>query len=189
MKKDKSPGCDGIQVEVLQAFWPKIGKWLFNAILESIQNKILFRSTRRGILTLITKKDKDPMYVKNWRPIILMNTDHKVFAKVLANRLLKVIHYIIGKKQTGYIKGKFIGLSIRKLIDLIFFVEKEEIPALLISVGFQKCFNTIEFQAIEGALAYFGIGPNFTNMILLLYKEFQVAIVHNGYVSKWYLPK
>ena len=78
---------------------------MFDAFTEAITNKELFRSAKKGILTLIPKKSKDPMYVKNWRPLTLMNTDHKVYAKVLANRLQKVLTYLIGNQQTGYMKN------------------------------------------------------------------------------------
>ena len=33
-------------------------------------------SMREGVITLIPKKDKSPLYLKNWRPISLLNTDH-----------------------------------------------------------------------------------------------------------------
>ena len=57
------------------------------------------------------------------------------------------------------------------------------------SVDFEKCFDTIEFVAIRGAMQYFGIGPKFIEMVMLLYKNFETAICHNGYLSEWYKPE
>ena len=52
---------------------------------------------RRGIITLLPKKDKNQLLKKkNWRPISLLNTDYKILAKVLAFRLKKGVakcHY------------------------------------------------------------------------------------------------
>ena len=69
MSNEKTPGCDGIPAEVYKVFWSKIGHWLLDVIKESINNGILFRSARKGILTLIPKKQKDPMYVKKMEAI------------------------------------------------------------------------------------------------------------------------
>ena len=74
-------------------------------------------------------------------------------------------------------------MNLRKLIDIIDYIENQEKSALLIMIDFHKFFDTIEFQAIEGALGYFNFGELFIKMIMLLYKKFQTVIVHNSYSS------
>ena len=64
---------------------------------------------RRGILTLIPQKNKDRLLLRNWRPIILLNTDCKILAKLLARRLRILLSNVINEDQTGYIKGRFTG--------------------------------------------------------------------------------
>ena len=65
-------------------------------------------------------------------------------AKTLANRLKTILDLIIGPQQTGYIQGRFIGSNIRKLIDIIQYVENEQIAAVVISVDFEKVFDSVE---------------------------------------------
>ena len=67
---------------------------------------------------MITKKDTELYYVKNWRPISLLNCDYKIAAKVIANRIKQVLPNLISNNQTGFIKGTFIGENIR-LVDSI----------------------------------------------------------------------
>ena len=67
---------------------------------------------------MITKKDTELYYVKNWRPISLLNCDYKIAAKVIANRIKQVLPNLISNNQTGFIKGRFIGENIR-LVDSI----------------------------------------------------------------------
>ena len=58
-------------------------------------------SQKRGIISLIPKKDKDRKSLKNWRPIILLNNDYKIVTKALALRVEKVLPTIISPNQTG----------------------------------------------------------------------------------------
>jgi hypothetical protein len=36
---------------------------------------------KEGLITLIPKKDKDTLLIKNWRPITLLNQDYKLATK------------------------------------------------------------------------------------------------------------
>ena len=56
-------------------------------------------------LKWIPKGSKDTQLLKQWRPIFLLNTDYKIIAKVLANRLQSVNSTIVSQDQVGYIKG------------------------------------------------------------------------------------
>ena len=75
-----------------------------------------------GILTLIPKKDRDATHIKNWRPITLMNTDHKIYAKALANRIKPTLESLISQHQTGYMHSRFTGMNIRKLMDILLYM-------------------------------------------------------------------
>ena len=84
-------------------------------------------SQRNGVITLLPKKDKDPLYVKN-NPISLLNTDYKIIAKVMANRLKLCLNEIIHEDQTGFMKGKNIGT----IIDLIEYCDSNDIPGSIV---------------------------------------------------------
>ena len=48
-----------------------------------------------AFITLLPKKDKDPLYIKNYRPITLLTVDYKMLAKCLANRLKRYMDHLI----------------------------------------------------------------------------------------------
>ena len=91
----------------------------------------LSTSQKQAIITLIEKKYQDKRFIKNWRPISLINVDIKVASKALANRHKAVIHNLISVYQTAYVKGKFIGESIRVINDLIEHIEREDEEGIL----------------------------------------------------------
>lgn len=54
----------------------------------------------------LVPKIQDPLHLNDFRPISLIGCQYKVIAKVLANRLLKVINSIVSEVQTAYIQGR-----------------------------------------------------------------------------------
>ena len=86
-------------------------------------------SQRLGIISLIPKKNKDLQYLKNWRPISLLNNDYKISTKAIAIRMKRVLPKIIHSSQTGYVKGRSdIGESIRTITDIMSFTKTQNIP-------------------------------------------------------------
>ena len=67
-------------------------------------------------------------------------------------------------------------------------MEQNEIPALLISIDFEKCFDTIEFTALKGAMQFFNFGEEFIKMVFLLYRGFNTQIIHNGFLTTHIYP-
>ena len=103
-------------------------------------------SQRRGLITLLPKKNKPRQYLKTWRPITLLNCDYKIAAKSIATRLKKVLPHLINSDQTGFLKGRFIGENIRLINSVIDYAEKQNIPGLLLFVDFEKAFDTLEWK-------------------------------------------
>ena len=112
MKKNKSPGCDGISIEFYQTFWPQIKDILVSALNECYVTGMMCNTQRRGLITLLFKKG-DSQNLNNWRPITLLNCDYKIIAFILASRLQKVITSLVNETQTGYIKGRLSFTNVR----------------------------------------------------------------------------
>lgn len=124
MPTQKSPGSDGLPVEFYNVFWEEIGILMVNSLNYAFQRGFISDEQGRACVTLIPKHSKDPRYLKNWRPISLLNTDYKILTKCLARRLKGVLPDLISREQTGYLKGRYIGENIRLILDLINFCEK-----------------------------------------------------------------
>ncbi len=60
---------------------------------------------KTSLISLLLKKGKDPLDI-SYRPISLIPCDLKIYAKVFASRMEKVIHSLIKEDQTGFIKGR-----------------------------------------------------------------------------------
>ena len=95
MEPEKTPGSDGIPVAFYKIFWNDICEHLVTSINHAYQKEQFSVTRRRGIIELIPKNDAEPSFIKNWRPITLLNCDYKIAAKALANRLKKVLPKLV----------------------------------------------------------------------------------------------
>ena len=126
---NKTPGSDGFTIEFYRFFWNAIGPIMVDSFNYAFENGQMSISQKRGIISLIPKKDKDKKYLKNWRQVSLLSNDYKIVTMALALRLEGVLPTIISTNQTGYIKGRYIGESIRILTDIIPFLKRKTFQA------------------------------------------------------------
>ena len=152
MESNKSPGSDGLPAEFYDVFWNDINQYLLKALNSAYTKGLLSITQRRGLITLIPKKNKPTNLLKNWRPITLLNCDYKIATKSIASRIRKVLPKIINNDQTGFLKGRFIGEIIRLIDSIINYTNIEKIPGLLLFVDFEKAFDSIEWSFIEKTL-------------------------------------
>ena len=72
--------------------------------------------------------------------------DTKTASKVIAARIIKVLPEIIHAKQSGYVKGRFIGEAARSILDVMDFTKKENIPGILLFIDFEKAFDSVDWH-------------------------------------------
>ena len=155
-----------------------------------LQHGSLSISQRQGIISLIPKKNKNAEYLTNWRPISLLNVDYKIATKTIALRLEKILPSIIHPCQSGYVKGRFIGESIRLIADTMDFTKIKNIPGIAVFLDFEKAFDSIEWDFIQKCLESFNFGPNLRQWISVFYKDICSCVVNNGVASKlFYLER
>ena len=138
---------------------------------------------RRGIIKLIPTKDAELYLIKNWRPLSLLNTDYKIAAKAIANRMKLVLPDVINNDQTGFLKGRFIGENVRLIDSVIRYAAEKNIPGLLLFIDFEKAFDSLERQFILDSLRYFGFGPSLINWLEVLYCKTEGCVLNNGWSS------
>ena len=189
MDRDKTPGTDGLPADFYKIFWKDLSPLLMSALNYSYDKGALLITQRRGIIKLIPKKDAEPHFIKNWRPLTLLNCDYKIAAKAIANRIKSVIPKIINNDQTGFPKGRFIGENIRLIDNIINYASQQNIPGLLLFVDFEKAFNSLEWSFVERTLQHFGFGSSLITWIQTFYKNIESCVLNNGWTSCFFQPQ
>ncbi|MGL4247629.1 MAG: hypothetical protein ACRCR5_02425 [Lactococcus garvieae] len=98
LKLNASPGPDGLTANFYKFFWNDI-RILYNAFVESIEDGFFGPNVNQGLITLITKPDKDMRDMDNFCPITLLNNDYKIFTHIYVNRLKVGISNFINESQ------------------------------------------------------------------------------------------
>ncbi len=120
------------------------------------------------MISLLLKKGKDPLDCSSYRPISLIPCDLKIYAKVFASRMEKVIRSLIKEDQTGFIKGRNASDNMRRLFHILDFADSHPSPCAFFSLDAEKAFDRLEWNYMWAVLQCFGFGEHFISMIKTL---------------------
>jgi len=179
-KNNKSPGIDGIPVDFYKFFWKEIDTHMLDALNCMFDNGQMSVNHRRGIISLLPKKDKDTLYVKNWRPITLLCCDYKLASKVIANRLKSLLSKLINPDQCGFVSNRYIGQNIDVLTQIIEYSEENDVPGIILSVDYHKAFDELSWSFIEDVLVKYGFGNMLIRWVQLFYNNISAVVNVNG---------
>ena len=120
------------------------------------------------------------MFIKNWRPISLLNHDYKILTKALSFRIRNVLPNIIHHNQSAYVDGGYIGDTIRIIQDIMNYTDQQQLSGMLLFIDFQKAFDSIEYNFIIDTLNAFNFGENMIRWFKLLTNNIVSCVVNNG---------
>ncbi len=186
MARNKTPGNDGISCEWYLKFWNIVGTFLVNVLNVGLQKGEMSSSQRQAVITLLEKEGKDRCKLKNWRPISLLNVDYKIASKVLATRLKKVIPTLVHQDQSGFVKGRYIGESVRSISDIMNFTKIYNKPGIMLFLDFEKAFDSLEWDFLFKTLYHMNFGESFVNSVKALYTNISSCVMNNGVSSKYF---
>ena len=112
----------------------------------------------------------------------MINVDAKIASKAIATRTKSVLSNIVKYDQTTYVKGRYIGESIRLISDILEHNENDA-PGVLFSADFEKAFDSVEHNFIFAVLKSFGFRPQFIQWVRTFFKS---AESYNGHSTGYF---
>ena len=183
-KNNKTPGIDGFP----DRFFKDIleGAWCFKRIQKALNSSYdkgkLSLSLKQCLIVCLPKKDKSREEIKNWHPLSMLSSIYTLASAAIANRIKPLLNYLIDSTQTGFLSGRDIAENTR-LVYIIHTTEKLNISGLLVSIDFQKAFDSISWEFIFKTLSYLGFGANFQRWIRLFNTGITAKVLQNGFLS------
>ena len=131
------------------------------------------------------KKSKDKRFIKNWRPISLLNVGYKIVSKALAERLKKIFPVLIGNEQTAYVKDKFICETGKLISDTTEVSDVFNIDGFLVTIDIEKAFDSLNQSFLLALLKLFGFGTRFINWIEALLNKSESCVINSGKTTQY----
>lgn len=179
----RAPGLDGVPVELYRVgrhvFVPLLAR-LFSAIGQLRQVPPGFL---HGAITVLPKRG-DPSNPANYRPITLLNSDYRLLARVLANRLTPVLGEVIEPEQTAFLPGRSIGENVLFLQTLPTLLRRQRRSAVVAFLDIAKAYDTVDREFLTAAINTMGGGDGFVAWVTTLLTHTRAVAVVNGHVSE-----
>ncbi|KAA0701525.1 LINE-1 reverse transcriptase -like protein [Triplophysa tibetana] len=187
MQSGKCPGPDGFPTEFYKTFCDRLAPVLIEMFNESLTLSKLPQTLNQASISLLLKKNKDPLSCSSYRPISLLSVDVKLLSKLLALRLESVLPLIISPDQTGFVQNRHGFFNLRRLLNVVYNPSTSMGPEAVISLDAEKAFDRVEWNYLFYALERFGFGQEFISWIKLLYSS-PVASVRTNDTQSDYFP-
>ena len=107
------------------------------AINEGYREGKMSITQRQGVITCLPKGDKPKQYLKNWRPITLLNVIYKLASGCIAERMKLILNKLISNKQSGFMSGRYIDENTRLIYDILHITDELDLPGLLLIIDFE----------------------------------------------------
>ena len=146
-------------------FWIDLGSFLVKSINHGFEIGLLSITQREGVITCIPKGDKSKKYLKNWRPISLLNVTYKIASGCIAQRIRNILPQIISSDQSGFMTGRSTADNIRPFYDVLKYSNQHYNPGILLLIDFEKAFDSVAWSFLEKCLTYFNFGEDTKNWI------------------------
>ena len=106
LKKNKAPGRDGVLVEQLKHLGQKANKWLHTMLNVCFTGNKIPKIWSQSKIIDILKPEKDSAIPINCRPISLLCHTHKLYERMILNRIAPVVEQRLIKELAGFRTGK-----------------------------------------------------------------------------------
>ena len=182
LARRKSPGEDGLPAELYVALKTKLVPVLTSLFNEMVREGKAPEGFAQGIITLLYKNIGSREDIKNYRPISLLNTDYKILAKIIANRLKEVAGDVVTSLQAYGIPGRDISDAVLTIQAAVRGMGEE--GGCLLSLDLEKAFDRVNHVFLFQVLAGMGFGVRVQGLIGLLYMGAKSKVKLNGRLTR-----
>jgi hypothetical protein len=178
----KSPGLDGMSACFYQNAWPTVRSEVCKAVLDYLNGGNFVEAINETYITLISKV-KNPSRLMKYKPISLCNVLYKLIAKVLANRLKKVLPHIISENQSAFVPGRLITDNVLVVFEALQTMDVRMKGAkgyMTLKLDMSKAYDRVEWDFLEAILLKMGFARRWVDLLMVCVRTVTYSILING---------
>ena len=188
MESDIAPGPDGIPVTFYKEFWDVIKGDLKQMFDEFHTGNLNIHRLNFAFLALIPESE-GPTCIEKCRPVYLLNVSCKIFSKILANRLSKVVDKIVDKAQNGFLPERSILDGLAIVHEVLHELNKNHVPGILLELDFDSSYANINLDFLKEVLILKGFTNKWIHWMKILLQGGSVSIMVNGKPGHYFEQK
>jgi hypothetical protein len=183
LANEKAPGPDGVTIEFFKTYWELVGLDYLSMIQLSLREGKLPASVVQGLISLLHKGgDRRP--IGNYRPITLLNSTYKIYAKLLQCRLQPILMKVISPDQSAFLPLRYILDNIVLTQENLNWAKTSKQPLILLKLDYIKAYDIISWVFLFRAMEELGFDRAFVEMTQLLVSGASAEVCLNGSPSK-----
>uniref|UniRef100_A0A251UDF3 Putative RNA-directed DNA polymerase, eukaryota, Reverse transcriptase zinc-binding domain protein n=1 Tax=Helianthus annuus TaxID=4232 RepID=A0A251UDF3_HELAN len=176
---DKAPGPDGFNFKFIKVFWHLFETDFLKVFERFFEDGAFSMGCNSSFIKLIPKI-KDPVDLKNYRPINLIGIISKMVSKVLANRLKSVIGSVVSESQSAFLKGNFILDGPLIVNELYNWCKKSKKKVFFLKIDFEKAYDNVNWNFLNSIMEQMGFPSRWCNWIKGSVESARSSVLVNG---------
>lgn len=175
----ESPGPDGFNFKFIKRFWDVMKSDIECFLHEFHLHGRIVRGGNPSFVVLIPKK-KSPQTVDDFRPISLIGCIYKILAKLLANRLNRVLDSVISENQSAFVGKRQILDGVLIINEVVDELKRSGRQGIIFKADFEKAYDTVDWDFIDEMMHHMNFGAKWRMWMWECLSSASTSILVNG---------
>ena len=161
------PGPNGMSPIFYKTYWHIVGDDVISIVLNALNSGKVHESLNATFIALIPKV-KNPKRIAEFRPISLCNVVYKLIAKVVVNRLKKILSHEIDDSQSAFLSGRLITDNVLVAFETLHYLKiktQGKLGFTTLKLDMSKAYDRVEWVFLVKVMEHLGFPNQLVSLI------------------------